>query len=84
MSVPEILRVESQLREESRQKEKSSSGRRRSAKTDLSATSISSRKRIVAATMQKTAFIDESFTGKLVISFKEGGVNYIEKIEQFK
>lgn len=34
--------------------------------------------------MQKMEFINDTFTGKLVISFKEGGVSYIEKIEQFK
>ncbi len=84
MSVPEILRLEAQLREENRQKGKTFSGRRRSAKEDLPETSISHRKRIIAATCQKTDFIDGSFTGKLIISFKEGGVSYIEKIEQFK
>lgn len=84
MSVPEILRLESQMREESRQKGKSSSSLRRSTKTDTSETPISTRKRIIAATMQQVEFIDNSFTGKLVISFKEGGVSYIEKIEQFK
>jgi hypothetical protein len=50
----------------------------------MSEASISTRKRIIAATMQKMQFIDDSFTGKLVISFKEGGVSYIEKSEQFK
>lgn len=84
MSVPEIIRLESQLREESRQKRKTASGRRHSDNTDMSEASISTRKRIIAATMQKMQFIDDSFTGKLVISFKEGGVSYIEKSEQFK
>jgi len=84
MSVPEILRVESQLRKETGQKGKPSSGRQRSTEADLSSTPISTRKRIIAATMQKMEFIDGGFTGKLVISFKEGGVSYIEKIEQFK
>jgi hypothetical protein len=34
--------------------------------------------------MQKMEFIDSGFTGKLIIAFKEGGVSYIEKVEQFK
>ncbi|APG28030.1 hypothetical protein A7E78_09390 [Syntrophotalea acetylenivorans] len=84
MSIPEILRLESQLRDEPSQKGKSSSGRRRSPETDLSAATISTRKRIIASTMQKMEFINGTFTGKLIISFKEGGVSYIEKIEQFK
>ncbi len=84
MSIPEILRLESQLREESREKARDSSGQRRSAKSDLSHPPLSTRKRVIAATMQKMEFIDGRFTGKLVISFKEGGVSYIEKIEQFK
>lgn len=84
MSVPEILLLESQLRQETDQKGKASSGRRRSTETDLSSAPISTRKRIIATTMQKMEFINDTFTGKLVISFKEGGVSYIEKIEQFK
>lgn len=83
MSVPEILRLESQLRKETGLKGKPSSGRR-PVETDFSAAPISTRKRLIAATMQKMDFIDGTFTGKLVISFKEGGVSYIEKIEQFK
>jgi hypothetical protein len=71
MSVPEILRLEAQLRE--------------AAKSVSEAVpSMTTRKRIIAATMQKMDLIDEAFTGKLVISFKEGGVSYIEKVEQFK
>lgn len=84
MSIPEILRLESQLRDDTNQKGKPSSGRRRSPEADLSTAPISTRKRIIASTMQKMEFINGTFTGKLVISFKEGGVSYIEKIEQFK
>lgn len=84
MSIPEILRLESQLRKETGHKGKPSSGRRRPTETDFSATPISTRKRIIASTMQKMEFINSNFTGKLVISFKQGGVSYIEKIEQFK
>lgn len=84
MSIPEMLRLESQLRDDASQEGKSSSGRRRSPETDLSTAPISTRKRIIASTMQKMEFINGTFTGKLVISFKEGGVSYIEKIEQFK
>lgn len=76
MSVPEILRLESQLRNKT--------GQRRTAEKGLPETPISARKRVIAATMRKMEFIDETFTGKLVISFKKGGVSYIEKIEQFK
>ncbi len=84
MSIPEILRLESQLRDDTSKEGKSSSGRRRSPETDFSTAPISTRKRIIASTMQKMEFINNTFTGKLVISFKEGGVSYIEKIEQFK
>lgn len=84
MSIPEIRRLESELKKEVSQRGKPSSVQRRSTGTDLAAAPISTRKRIIASTMQKMEFINGSFTGKLVISFKEGGVSYIEKIEQFK
>ncbi|MEZ4600848.1 MAG: hypothetical protein R2940_13760 [Syntrophotaleaceae bacterium] len=71
MSVPEILRLEAQLREQANSAERSSS-------------SMTARKKIIAATMEKMGLIDDAFTGKLIISFKEGGVSYIEKVEQFK
>jgi hypothetical protein len=84
MSVPEILRLETQLREEAQQREKSVQGRRRHVDAGSSAPPIAACKRIIAATMQKMEFIDGAFTGKLIIAFKEGGVSYIEKVEQFK
>lgn len=84
MSVPEILRLEAQLAEESRLREHSEKGRSRHDDSGLAPPSISACKRIIAVTMQKISIIDDGFTGKLIISFKEGGVSYIEKIEQFK
>lgn len=82
MSVPEILRLEASLREEARLREKSACENRNYDEKSVSP--ITARKRIIAATMQKIEFIDQAFTGKLIISFKEGGVSYIEKVEQFK
>ena len=84
MSVPEILRLEAKLREEVRQQQKTATVRRRHSDSGPPGPPIASCKQIIAATMKKMDFIDGAFTGKLVISFKEGGVSYIEKIEQFK
>jgi hypothetical protein len=72
MSIPEILQLEPNLPNEAE------------LPAEMVAPAIAIRKRIIAATMQRMAFIDDVFTGKLIISFKEGGVSYIEKVEQFK
>lgn len=84
MSVPEILRLEAQLGEESRLREHLEKGRSRHDDSEPVPPSISACKRIIAVTMQRISIIDDGFTGKLIISFKEGGVSYIEKVEQFK
>jgi hypothetical protein len=84
MSVPEILRLEEQLNEEAKLREQSVRARRRHADAGTSTPPIAACKRVIAATMQKMEFIDSGFTGKLIIAFKEGGVSYIEKVEQFK
>jgi hypothetical protein len=84
MSVPEILRLEAQLHEEAKLREQSHKERRRNVDCGSSTLSITACKRIIAATMQKMELIDGGFTGKLIIAFKEGGVSYIEKVEQFK
>jgi hypothetical protein len=84
MTVPEIHRLEAQLAEEARQVERSEQGCSRHGDSGPAPPPISAYKRIIAATMQKISIIDDGFTGKLIISFKEGGVSYIEKVEQFK
>lgn len=84
MSVPEILRLDAQLREEARLRERCEKVGGRHGDSGPAPSSISACKRIIAATMKKISIIDDGFTGKLIISFKEGGVSYIEKVEQFK
>ncbi len=41
-------------------------------------------KRKVSDTLSELNIIPENFSGKVVISFKDGGVSYIEKTETFK
>ncbi|MEZ4600842.1 MAG: hypothetical protein R2940_13730 [Syntrophotaleaceae bacterium] len=41
-------------------------------------------KKQLCDTFQDLNIIPEKFTGKLVISFKEGGISFIEKTETFK
>ena len=41
-------------------------------------------KRSVAETLLALRFIPDRFTGKVVITFKDGGVSYLEKTETFK
>lgn len=41
-------------------------------------------KKKVSETLQGLNIIPEKFTGKVVVSFKEGGVSYLEKSETFK
>jgi len=41
-------------------------------------------KKKVSDTLYELNIIPDNFSGKVVISFKEGGVSYIEKTETFK
>jgi len=41
-------------------------------------------KKMVSDTLHELNIIPENFSGKVVISFKEGGVSYIEKTETLK
>lgn len=41
-------------------------------------------KKQLCSTFRELNIIPEKFTGKLVISFKEGGISFIEKTETFK
>ncbi len=80
MSVPEILRLEAQLQQEAgtRHKKISARGDQRLRHP------IAVCKQMIASTLTDIELVSKEFSGKLIISFKEGGVSYIEKIEQFK
>ena len=41
-------------------------------------------KQAVAETLQKLQIIPEKFNGRIMISFKDGGVSYLEKSETIK
>ena len=41
-------------------------------------------KKKVSDALKDLNIIDEDFTGKIIISFKEGGISYIEKTETLK
>ena len=41
-------------------------------------------KKTVSETLQTLHIIPEKFSGKVVVTFKEGGVSYLEKTETFK
>jgi hypothetical protein len=41
-------------------------------------------KKKVSETLQELNIIPEKFTGKVIVSFKEGGISYLEKSETFK
>lgn len=45
---------------------------------------IAACKKAIAKFLASTELIATDFSGKLIISFKEGGVSYIEKVEQIK
>jgi hypothetical protein len=56
---------------------------RRQAITDIRVPNSVWKKRI-CDTLLELNIIPEGFNGKVVISFKEGGVSYIERSETFK
>jgi hypothetical protein len=56
---------------------------RRQVVTDIKALNSVWKKRL-CDTFQELNIIPERFSGKLVISFKEGGISFIEKTETFK
>ncbi len=56
---------------------------RRQVVTDIKAKNSVWKKQLCDA-FQELHIIPEHFTGKLVISFKDGGINFIEKTETFK
>jgi hypothetical protein len=56
---------------------------RRQVVTDIKALNSVWKKRL-CDTFQELNIIPEKFSGKLVISFKEGGISFIEKTETFK
>lgn len=41
-------------------------------------------KKTVSETLQTLHIIPEKFSGKVVVTFKEGGISYLEKTETFK
>lgn len=41
-------------------------------------------KKTVSETLQNLHIIPEKFNGKVVVSFKDGGISYLEKSETFK
>jgi hypothetical protein len=56
---------------------------RRQVVTDIRVPNSVWKKR-VSDTLYELNIIPDNFSGKVVISFKEGGVSYIEKTETFK
>jgi hypothetical protein len=56
---------------------------RRQVVTDIKALNSVWKKRL-CDTFQELNIIPEKFSGKLVISFKQGGISFIEKTETFK
>lgn len=56
---------------------------RRQVVTDIKAPNSVWKKR-VCDTFMELHIIPEKFSGKLVISFKNGGISFIEKTETFK
>jgi hypothetical protein len=56
---------------------------RRQVVTDIKALNSVWKKRL-CDTFQELNIIPEKFSGKLVISFKEGGISFIEKTETYK
>lgn len=82
MSVPEILLVEAQLERSARRRQQ-----KRNPKIGESTTlrySVAVCKELIARTLTDIDMVSRQFSGKLVISFKEGGISYIEKIEHLK
>ena len=41
-------------------------------------------KRVLSDTLQNLHLIPDKFNGKVVVSFKDGGISYLEKSETFK
>lgn len=41
-------------------------------------------KQVVAETLQGLQIIPEKFNGRILVSFKDGGVSYLEKSETYK
>jgi len=41
-------------------------------------------KKTISETLQSLCIIPEKFNGKVVVSFKDGGISYLEKSETFK
>jgi hypothetical protein len=82
MSVPEILLVEAQL-ERSANLRKKKRGPKIGDSTNLRY-SVTICKELIAKTLADIGMVGQQFSGKMVISFKEGGVSYIEKIEHLK
>jgi hypothetical protein len=56
---------------------------RRQVVTDIKAKNSVWKKRL-CDTFQELHIVPERFTGKLVISFKDGGISFVEKTETFK
>jgi hypothetical protein len=51
---------------------------------DRSSSETSAWKRTVSETFLALQIIPEKFNGKVVVTFKDGGVSYLEKTETFK
>lgn len=56
---------------------------RRQVVTDIKAKNSVWKKKL-CDTFQELHIVPERFTGKLVISFKDGGISFVEKTETFK
>lgn len=77
MHVPELCHQDKMLEQESRiraQKYAGKGGPR----------NVAACKKAIANFLANTELITPDFSGKLVISFKDGGISYIEKVEQIK
>jgi hypothetical protein len=82
MSVPEILLVDAQLqRSASLQRKKR--GPKIGENTCLRY-SVAVCKKMIAKTLTDIDMVSQQFSGKLLISYKDGTISYIEKVEHLK
>ena len=77
MHIPELCYQDKLLEEKSRTRAQRFS-------TQAGPQNVAACKRSIATFLAKTELIAPDFSGKLVILFKEGGISYIEKVEQIK
>ncbi|MGE4542848.1 MAG: hypothetical protein AB7D06_01950 [Pedobacter sp.] len=77
MHIPELCYQDKLLEEKSRTRTQKYSGQ-------AGPKNVAVCKRSIATFLANTELITPNFSGKLIISFKEGGISYIEKVEQIK